>query len=115
MKGFIIYFSKDFNSFYSKNLSIFIGIGFNIIKYYNKINEKIKGFIKNIKYENIYFDDNYFINNFNYVNISGFNKDFKDSFNIKYINFKDSYVSLYYMEDYIIRFVIDFIIAFINV
>lgn len=46
MKGFIIYFSKDFNSFYSKNLSIFIGIDFNIIKYYNKINEKIKGFIK---------------------------------------------------------------------
>lgn len=115
MKAFIIYFSEDFNSFYSKNLSIFIGIDFNIIKYYNKINEKIKGFIKNIKDENINFNKIYFINSFNYVNINGFNKDFKDSFNIKYINFNDNYVSLYYMEDFIIRFIIDFIIVFINV
>lgn len=39
MKGFIIYFSKDFNSFYSKNLSIFVNIYFNNENINDKINE----------------------------------------------------------------------------
>lgn len=39
MKGFIIYFSKDFNNFYSKNLSIFVNIYFNNENVNDKINE----------------------------------------------------------------------------
>lgn len=41
MKGFIIYFSKDFNSFYSKNLSIFVNIDFNNENSYSMINDYI--------------------------------------------------------------------------
>jgi len=39
MKGFIIYFSKDFNSFYSKILSIFGNIYFNNENSYSIIND----------------------------------------------------------------------------
>lgn len=77
MKGFIIYFSKDFNSFYSKNLSIFVNIYFN--------------------YENSYCIINEFKSDF-------YNKS-KDCFR----NFNDNFLSVYYLKDNIIRFIIDFI------
>ena len=39
MKCFIIYFSKDFNSFYSKSLNIFVNIYFNNENSYNIIKD----------------------------------------------------------------------------
>ena len=83
MKGFIIYFSKDFNSFYSKNLSIFINIYFNNENINDKINE--------------------------------FKIDFYNESKDYFKNFKDSSLRVYYLKDNIIRFIIDFIITFINV
>ena len=59
MKGFIIYFSKDFNSFYSKSLSIFVNVCFNSKNVYYRINR---------------FKSNFYNGNKDFVN------NFKDSF-----------------------------------
>lgn len=69
MKGFIIYFSKDFNSFYSKNLSIFVNIHFNNENINDKINEFKSSFYNENKdyFKNFNDSKNMFLINIGFI------------------------------------------------
>lgn len=69
MKGFIIYFSKDFNSFYSKNLSIFVNIYFNNENSYGIINEFKSSFYNESKdcFKNFNDNKNMFLINIGFI------------------------------------------------